>query len=41
MNCFMYQVGALFGFLKLHGLPMNHVSFGTTEIDKERKTDSS
>jgi len=26
MNCFMYQVGALSGFLKLHGLPMNHVS---------------
>jgi UPF0271 protein len=26
MNCFMYQVGALSGFLKLHGLPLNHVS---------------
>lgn len=25
MNCFMYQVGALSGFLKLHGLSMNHV----------------
>jgi lactam utilization protein B len=25
-NCFMYQVGALSGFLKLHGLPMSHVS---------------
>ncbi|KAJ7169347.1 lactam utilization protein lamb [Mycena crocata] len=23
--CFVYQIGALSGFLKLHGLPMNHV----------------
>lgn len=23
--CFIYQVGALSGFLKLHGLPLNHV----------------
>lgn len=24
-SCFIYQVGALCGFLKLHGLPLNHV----------------
>ncbi|KAJ7205635.1 lactam utilization protein lamb [Mycena rebaudengoi] len=23
--CFIYQIGALSGFLKLHGLPLNHV----------------
>ncbi len=25
-SCFVYQVGSLTGFLKLHGLPLNHVS---------------
>ncbi|KAF7342497.1 Lactam utilization protein lamB [Mycena venus] len=25
LSCFVYQVGALNGFLKLHGLPLNHV----------------
>lgn len=24
-SCFIYQVGALTGFLKLHGLPLNHI----------------
>ncbi|TFK35166.1 hypothetical protein BDQ12DRAFT_688600 [Crucibulum laeve] len=24
-SCFIYQVGALAGFLKLHGLPLNHI----------------
>ncbi|KAF8193723.1 lamb YcsF family protein [Pholiota molesta] len=24
-SCFIYQVGALCGFLKLHGLPLNHI----------------
>ena len=24
-SCFIYQVGALDGFLKRHGLPLNHV----------------
>ncbi|KAJ7470254.1 lactam utilization protein lamb [Mycena galericulata] len=24
-SCFVYQIGALAGFLKLHGLPLNHV----------------
>lgn len=40
MNCFMYQVGALSGFLKLHGLSMNHVS-PRCYICKLRKTDTS
>lgn len=26
-SCFIYQVGALDGFLKRYGLPMNHVRF--------------
>ncbi|KAF9466664.1 hypothetical protein BDZ94DRAFT_126336 [Collybia nuda] len=25
LACFIYQVGALSGFLKLHGLPLNHI----------------
>ncbi|KAK7051709.1 lactam utilization protein lamb [Favolaschia claudopus] len=25
LSCFVYQIGALNGFLKLHGLPLNHV----------------
>ncbi|KAF5378180.1 hypothetical protein D9615_007509 [Tricholomella constricta] len=25
MSCFIYQVGALYGFLKLYGLPLNHL----------------
>ncbi|KAJ6550227.1 hypothetical protein B0H19DRAFT_187406 [Mycena capillaripes] len=25
LSCFVYQIGALAGFLKLHGLPLNHV----------------
>ncbi|KAJ7779439.1 lactam utilization protein lamb [Mycena maculata] len=25
LSCFIYQIGALSGFLKLHGLPLNHV----------------
>ncbi|RPD53809.1 LamB/YcsF family protein [Lentinus tigrinus ALCF2SS1-6] len=24
-SCFIYQIGALTGFLKLHGLPLNHI----------------
>ncbi|KAJ7114362.1 LamB/YcsF family protein [Mycena epipterygia] len=25
LSCFVYQIGALAGFLKLHGIPLNHV----------------
>lgn len=28
-ECFIYQVGALLGFLKRHDLPLNHVSIGS------------
>lgn len=24
-SCFIYQVGALLGFLQVHGVPLNHV----------------